>query len=287
MIKEFKKKFVTYHNNSVDQRLLKANHKKIMLSIKQKQKTAIENYTFSGKEQVNNRVLTSFQKKYIGERCFIVGNGPSLTTDDLNMLKNEITFGANRIYRVFDKTDWRPTFYCTADDAVPNDKEIPEYINSSNSTVFLPKKFFSDTFTNDNICYYDLFDSRKLLKHPKFSDNANKGLYAIGTILYICIQLAVYMGFSEIYLIGVDCSYGINMDKKGRVISKNSSGTDYSKIFGNTKSDSGPHIVSEMEIAFTSAKKFADKHDDINIFNATRGGNLEVFERKNLNHLIT
>lgn len=45
------------------------------------------------------------------ERCFIVATGPSLTLSDLEVLKNEYTFGMNSIVKLFDKTDWRPTYY--------------------------------------------------------------------------------------------------------------------------------------------------------------------------------
>ncbi len=35
-----------------------------------------------------------------GQRCFIIGNGPSLQRTDLTKLKDEFTFGMNRIYLV-------------------------------------------------------------------------------------------------------------------------------------------------------------------------------------------
>ena len=46
--------------------------------------------------------------------------------------------------------------------------------------------------------------------HSKFSDNAFEVVYSGYTITYSLIQLAVYMGFKEIYLIGVDCNYSSN-----------------------------------------------------------------------------
>lgn len=50
-----------------------------------------------------------------GERCFLIGNGPSLTGEDLHLLKDEYTFGTNMVYKIFDKTDWRPSFHCVSD----------------------------------------------------------------------------------------------------------------------------------------------------------------------------
>ena len=55
--------------------------------------------------------IALYKNKYTGRRCFIVANGPSLRPEDLDLLhdRGEITFGMNRIYKLFDQTSWRPT----------------------------------------------------------------------------------------------------------------------------------------------------------------------------------
>ena len=60
------------------------------------------------------RVLKDIHKN---KRCFIVANGPSLQAQDLDFLENnnEITFGMNRIFKMFNKTNWRPTYYVCED----------------------------------------------------------------------------------------------------------------------------------------------------------------------------
>ena len=50
-----------------------------------------------------------------GARCFIVGNGKSLEPDQLDRVKGEVTFGVNRIHLVYDRTDWRPTYWFLTD----------------------------------------------------------------------------------------------------------------------------------------------------------------------------
>jgi len=42
-----------------------------------------------------------------GERCFIIGNGPSLKKTDLAKLRNEYTFGMNRFYLAFQILDFK------------------------------------------------------------------------------------------------------------------------------------------------------------------------------------
>ena len=45
--------------------------------------------------------LAALRDRHRGERCFILGNGPSLKRTDLSKLRNETTFGLNRIYLAF------------------------------------------------------------------------------------------------------------------------------------------------------------------------------------------
>ena len=48
-------------------------------------------------------------------RCFVLGNGPSLALDNLDLLQNEVTFGVNQCELIYSKTTWRPTYWVCAD----------------------------------------------------------------------------------------------------------------------------------------------------------------------------
>ena len=67
------------------------------------------------KNSADSEYIRSLKNAFKGLRCFIIGNGPSLTPSDLDKIKNEVSFAANRIYYMFDKTEWRPTFYMCCD----------------------------------------------------------------------------------------------------------------------------------------------------------------------------
>ena len=79
----------------------------------------IKNFLISLRQYINNidicNEIKSYKNIHKGQRCFIIGTGPSLTADDLNKLKNEVTFGSNRIFEIFSQTDWRPTYYMNQD----------------------------------------------------------------------------------------------------------------------------------------------------------------------------
>ena len=51
-------------------------------------------WRYAGSEDAE--YIRSLQNKYEGKRCFIIGNGPSLTPEDLDRIKDEYSFASNR-----------------------------------------------------------------------------------------------------------------------------------------------------------------------------------------------
>ena len=100
--------------------------------------------------------LRSIKGIHKGQRCFIVANGPSLTSSDLNLLQEnkEITFGMNRIFKIFDDTKWRPTYYVCEDINIFNEC-VDEINNIPAEGKFIPinHHFY------DNINIEDAFEN--------------------------------------------------------------------------------------------------------------------------------
>ena len=231
---------------------------------------------------LNKEKINKFKNIHSGERCFIIGNGPSLNAIDLDKLKGEITFAANRIDSIFKQTSWRPKYYCTFDDAFIQNKENHKYIELIDCDMkFLRKQgYYYSKDIEGNKCYLNTRYSRRYLKNPKFSSNVSNFVYTIGTVTYTSIQIAAYMGIKEIYFIGVDNSYANERKKDGTLIKNNTK-----NYFGDKEINNGYSAVYEMDIAYKAAKKYADKNG-IKIYNATRGGKLEIFERVNFDTLF-
>ena len=220
--------------------------------------------------------LKEFENKYNGERCFIIATGPSLTIDDLEKLKDEYTFGVNSIIKLFDETDFRPDFYGIQD----------KFVYGAMQDVIKSKKF-KTAFCDDIIakdyelpsdfipfhynCEYHLYNGKPGEYNAKFSDNAYEIVYDGYSITYSLIEIAVYMGFKEIYLLGCDCSYP--KGSKSHVVESG---------FVDKNAASNP---IRMRVGYKCAKDYADSHG-IKIYNATRGGELETFERVNLDEVL-
>jgi hypothetical protein len=224
--------------------------------------------------------LKKYKGKYDGKRCFIIATGPSLTIADLEKLTDEYTFGMNSMVNAYDKTDFRPTFYGIQDVAVYENLKsviLQHYKDEENVMLADRITWHFNTPRKWNVfplnMSYNAFD--KWFKndfHAKFSDNALRIVYDGFSITYSLIEIAVYMGFKEIYLLGADCSFDL-----GKPLHFEEYGVVDKTI--DTARERG--IAGYME-----AKKYMDKHD-VKIFNATRGGALEVFERVNLDNVLT
>lgn len=221
-----------------------------------------------------------YKDKFEGQRCFIVANGPSLTMSDLDRFaeRGEITFGMNRIYALYDRTKWRPQFYLTQDPKVIRTciEETKQQVNYSEVFVKVPGEPKYDIPGAINIDI-DYSRSKKMLP-PDFLDG-NNCVFADGrSVTHTALQLAIYMGFKTIYLVGADCNY--SADNKS--INKDSY-PDYRMY--DAKKVGDPPDIEYTFIAYKVAKEYADNHG-VKIFNATRGGMLEVFERVNIDDLF-
>ncbi len=225
--------------------------------------------------------IAKVKGKYAGKRCFIVATGPSLTMEDLQLLKNEYTFSMNSIVRLFDKTDWRPSFYMLQDlFAYEALKPLSKYFETTE--VFLTDKIASSAVDLKNKYSFRLRpykDSWLILKNKvKFSRDASKYICDGRTITYSIIQLAHYMGFSEIYLIGVDWNYQKGKDNHMKGLSLSHDSAAFIE-------DSHDIQMAAMYIAYVSAERYSRKND-FRIYNAGRGGNLNVFERVKLEDIL-
>lgn len=246
----------------------------------------IKNYYIKHFEKTKyGKKLRELKNINSGKRCFIIGNGPSLNADDLNMLKDEYTFAFNRIYYIFDKTEWRPTYYCIQDDKMIRNSISDIEKNIKTKYIFAPidfKWYYNLDLQTD---YYFCQKRNTLKDEVYFSEVIDKSISVCNTVTYTAIQIAIYMGFTELYLIGVDHSFNRVLDNNGKIIYKNVKNyfcDDYDK----DKSDLYIPQLGLSTKAYERALSYIDNHQNINIYNATRGGELEIFKRKSFDSLF-
>lgn len=222
----------------------------------------------------NNLKILKLKNKYSGKRCFIVGNGPSLKPEDLERLKGEVTFASNKIYKIFNKTTWRPTFYMVVDSIVleENVKDINLVEANTKFTLNCYKHLFKgDIYFNNNLY---------LNKRGSFSTNIMESLYSSGTVSYHLLQIAHYMGFSEVYLIGHDYNFrgAISRTKDLSFLNKMGNSEIYfSNDYIRENEKKAGQAPVEMYDGMTKAR-IVFEDSGRKIYNATRATYLDAFE---------
>lgn len=249
----------------------------------------MQTYTLSHFEKSKySKKIRQFKDIHKGETCFIIGNGPSLKAEDLEMLqkKNIPCFAFNRIYLMFDKTNWRPTYYISQDektlfscqDKISNMKDV--------NYKFIPIQLkYYNNIKVKNALYFNLnggYDGEKY----NFSTNIDILVENSTTVAHSAVQLAVYMGFTTIYFIGVDHNFSVYQNEKGEIIKDKTVRDYFTDDYNKDKSKLYIPRLDRSTKAFLASKIYCDANN-IKIKNATRGGKLEVFERVDLDKLLS
>lgn len=230
-----------------------------------------------------NNSLFKLKDIYKGKTCLILGNGPSLKDVDTNIFSNYITFGSNGIFLKYTPDMYitiSKDFYKNYKIEIKNLKVKHKFIDSSLTDIVCNE-------TTSLKCLYPIYSQLFKYDFPvpiSFSKRPDKFLFLGGTVIFAQIQLAVWMGFSEIILLGVD--HNMILDDKKRVYGgvvlsdEETEGTHFSNNYKSAK-----HCdILATENAFKLAKIICEEHN-IKILNATPNTKLKVIEQISINNL--
>ena len=245
----------------------------------------------------SRKKIRRYRNAYSGKRCFIIGNGPSLNASDLDLISNEISFAANTIYKIFPKTKWRPTFYCIQDEKVLRDVARDDQADEMKCCEASFVRLYSSRIVREeklhlhNLIYVPIWNLLKKNYTPYFSKRADRLVFDGSMVTYLSIQLAVYMGFSKIYLIGMDHNFPFRINRNGDIeeVDKRIPVHFWEGADENLKTEKIDVHANYHELAENSYKEVArvsEKCGTFKVYNATRGGKLEVFERVNLEDIV-
>lgn len=255
---------------------------------------------------IPNEKIAKLHNIHSGEEIFLIGNGPSLKTEDLDVLskQNVVCMACNFINKVFDKTNWRPDYYCNVEtsailtnlDFINNvplkAKFIKNFAEYVNFTEAAHSAAVVDTPDNDvclfNYCYNNA-------DAPMFSEDVSKIVYNGSTVMFLMIEFAVYMGFSRIYLLGVDNTQPpfvhttSFLESKSHFYEENENELKMRQNIlpehNHSEKDDWTAYQNRVNAFYCRAREYAEDRSII-IRNATRGGELEVFERVNFDLLF-
>ena len=202
--------------------------------------------------------------KHAGEVGLVIGNGPSLREVPLAFLKSFPSFGTNKIYLL---EGFTPTYYCAVNPLVI-DQSVKQ-IESMNSRA----KFIR---------------SGKAIKGALalgpdvggFSKNPARSIGEGFTVTYVCLQLAYFMGFQTVLLVGVDhnFTYSGQPNQENTLIGKDVNHFDPNYFSGQRWNNPD---LKNSELFYQVAKQVYENAGR-RIINLTHGTKLDVFEKQDI-----
>lgn len=235
-----------------------------------------KNYLFEnkGEQYVNwakterNRLL-KFKNIHQGQDCFIIGNGPSLNKMDLSFLNNYYTFGLNKIFLIFKKVKLNLD-YLVAVNPLVIEQSKEEFLQ------FDIPVFLSYIKKSYNINKSNIFKLYKDVPWGFYTDPIS-GISEGFTVTYVAMQLAYFMGFKRVFLIGVDHNF---VQKGFPNEEQYFDGEDINHFDPDYFKDKNWHLADTegSESSYYLAKTTFERKDG-KILDATLDGKLEVFDK--------
>ena len=234
-------------------------------------------WLFSSEGRENKNKLRSFENKYKGQRCFLVANGPSLKKMDLSFLKNEISFGLNRIYLAYEDMDFKNDYLVSINSLVlsqfSNEIEnlsMPKFLNWES------RKYYDSKDPSNYFIYKSLFGSR-------FGKDLSKSINPAATVTYAALQIIYYMGFKEVIIIGMDHDFQTKTKNEPNKIEVRDEEQDinhfHPNYFPKGSKWETPDLVSSEYFYRIAREEF--ENDDRRIIDCTIGGKCTIFEKGN------
>ena len=249
------------------------------------------------------RRLAALKDTHKGQRAFIIGNGPSLKQTDLTKLKNEFTFGMNRIYLMFPELGFTTSCLVSINDLVIEQcaaemaaLEIPKYIAWRSHSHFtnLPTTNYQqrglDTGFATNAQPYSTTANLPTFLYTtytgaRFARDVRGRVWEGATVTNVALQLAFHMGFQHVILIGVDHNFASKGDANKTVVSDGDDPNHFSAAyFGKGFRWQLPDLDTS-EIGYRLARDAYQKADR-EILDATIGGKLTIFPKVDYNSLF-
>lgn len=223
--------------------------------------------------------MARLHNSHLNESCFIIGNGPSLTVEDLETLhaKGIDTFAVNRIYQIFPKTNWRPTYYVSTDAVLIRDKlDEVNQIPSKFKFIPLQNKYYLDIKV-EGATHFFRNDIRENDQPEGFSLDCTEQVNTRGTVTIVCMQLAMHLGYKHIYLLGIDHNFDKIITESGEIVIDPSVKNYFIEGYDDDVSKEVQHDLGTTTKAYWAVRRFID-NTDVRIYNASRQTKLNSFE---------
>jgi hypothetical protein len=215
--------------------------------------------------------VKKYKDAHKGQRAFIMGNGPSLAKTDVSLLAKEITFGMNRVYLAYPEWGFENDYFVSINNLVM--EQASDDISKLNMPKFLSWRSHSlMKEDSSNVFLHTTYE------RPKFAKDLWARIWEGATVTYVALQVAYYMGFDPVILIGVDHNFNSKGKANSTVVSEGKDRDHFdSRYFGRGFRWQLPDLETS-EVAYKMARE-AFEADGRRVLDATIGGKLNVFPK--------
>jgi len=239
------------------------------------------------------RANRQLHNRHPGERCFILCNGPSVNEQDIRPLRGETVFSVSNGYRHPDYQYISPKYHCVPQityATLPPERAV-EWFREMDQSIG-DAEMFLDRQEWPLVQQHHLFSGRAthFVCMGKNHFLANTGIPdltgiipRVQTVPIMVLMIAMYMGFRDIYLLGVDHDWFVKKEYRyfyGQGVTTTDSTLTRDGILLTTLWDELP-AVSRVWEQYRAIKRIAQANG-VRIYNATHGGMLDEFERVRL-----
>ena len=223
--------------------------------------------------------LSKFKDCRLGQRGIIVANGPSLNNMDFSLLRGETLIGMNKIFLGFEKFTIYPKYYVAINNKVIG-QSVAE-IKALNCVKFISEQNANGLIQEDALTY--LLNTKT--PPARFATDLTLGVNEGWTVTYVALQIAYYLGFSEVVLVGLDHRYKYSgKPNEARILEGADLNHFSDKYFGYGQTWDNPDL-SNSEESYALARECYER-DGRRIIDATLDGACTVFEKADYRKLF-
>ena len=214
--------------------------------------------------------IASYYNRHKGESCIIIGNGPSLRDVPMNFLKGNTTFGTNKIFML---DGFVPTYYVSVNPLVI-EQSWPQIADMDTTRFIREGNYPIDAGPNPHLHYLHSMSA------PMFSYDPSQYIYEGHTVTFVCLELAFFMGFQKVGLVGVDHRFTYQGEPNEARVLEGPDPNHFDPNYFSGQTWNNPDLKKSEEAyklaldAFESAGR--------KVYNLTYNSDLEVFPKRNV-----
>lgn len=226
----------------------------------------------------HNPRLSRFKNRHRGETCVLVCNGPSLNKTDLGPLKRQTVIGLNKIHLGLDQFGFYPKYLVAVNEKVIG--QSASDLAAMNCVKFISTKGAAH-LPEDALCHHINTKSPP----ARFCRDITAGIREGGTVTYAALQIAYYMGFGRVVIVGMDHRFEFSGKPHE---ARHMDGPDvnhFSPAYFSGQTWDNPDLLRSEESYRIARDIFAAEGREI--IDATQDGACEIFQKQSLSDIFS